>query len=119
MDNEQAYKAFWASFGLNAYDENTVPESASLPYITYEYVENGFDDGEIALTANLWDGGKSWGYLTKIVDNIKHAIGYGGVTLKTDEGYIWIKRRSPFAQRTADPNDNIRRIMLNISVEFF
>ena len=119
MDNEQAYKAFWASFGLNAYDKNTVPESASLPYITYEYAENGFDDGEIALTANLWDGGKSWGYLTKIVDNIKHAIGYGGVTLKTDEGYIWIKRRSPFAQRTADPNDNIRRIMLNISVEFF
>lgn len=119
MDNEQAYKAFWASFGLNSYDENTVPESASLPYITYEYAENDFDDGEIALTANLWDGGKSWGYLTKIVDNIKHAIGYGGITLKTDEGYIWIKRRSPFAQRTADPNDNIRRIMLNISVEFF
>lgn len=119
MDNEQAYKAFWASFGLNAYDENTVPESASLPYITYEYAENGFDDGEIALTANLWDGGKSWGYLTKIVDNIKHAIGYEGVTLRTDEGYIWIKRRSPFAQRTGDPNDNIRRIMINISVEFF
>lgn len=119
MDNEQAYKAFWASFGLNAFDENTVPESASLPYITYEYAENGFDDGEIALTANLWDGGKSWGYLTKIVDNIKHAIGYEGVTLRTDEGYIWIKRRSPFAQRTGDPNDNIRRIMINISVEFF
>lgn len=119
MDNEQAYKAFWASFGLNAYDENTVPESASLPYITYEYAENGFDDGEIALTANLWDGGKSWGYLTKIVDNIKHAIGYEGVTLRTDEGYIWIKRRSPFAQRTGDPNDNIRRIMINILVEFF
>lgn len=119
MDNEQAYKAFWASFGLNAYDENTVPESASLPYITYEYAENGFDDGEIALTANLWDGGKSWGYLTKIVNNIKHAIGYEGVTLRTDEGYIWIKRRSPFAQRTGDPNDNIRRIMINISVEFF
>ena len=44
MDNEQAYRAFWASFGLNAYDENTVPEDAELPYITYEYAENGFDD---------------------------------------------------------------------------
>lgn len=119
MLNEQEYKAFWNSFGLKAYDKNTVPDNANLPYITYEYAENGFDDGEIALTANLWDGGKSWEYISKIADNIKHAIGYGGVTIKTDEGYIWIKRRSPFAQRAADPNDNIRRIMLNLSVDFF
>lgn len=119
MLNEQEYNAFWNSFGLKAYDENTVPDNASLPYITYEYAENGFDDGEIALTANLWDGGKSWEYISKIADNIKHTIGYFGKIIRTDEGYIVINRRSPFAQRMSDPNDNIRRVLIGVSVEFY
>lgn len=119
MDNEQAYKAFWASFGLNAYDENTVPENAELPYITYEYAENGFDDGTIALSANIWDFGKSWNLISEKLDLIKHTIGYFGKIIRTDEGYIVINRRSPFAQRMSDPNDNIRRVLIGVSVDFY
>ena len=36
MDKAQALHSFWSGFGLTAYDENTVPDGAQLPYITYE-----------------------------------------------------------------------------------
>ena len=36
-----------------------------------------------------------------------------------DEGYLWIKRGNPFAQRMSDENDGIRRIYINIELEYF
>ena len=35
MDKYQAINEFWNRFGVMAYDENTVPDDAELPYITY------------------------------------------------------------------------------------
>ena len=31
MDKFQAQQSFWSSFGLTAYDENTVPDDAEYP----------------------------------------------------------------------------------------
>lgn len=123
MDKAQALHAFWSSFGLPAYDENTVPDDAKLPYITYEVATASFDDGDVALTANLWYFGeaifgKSWADISRKADEIARNIGFGGKTIKTDTGYVWIKRRTPFAQRMSENDDNIRRIFLGISAEF-
>lgn len=118
MDKAQVIHSFWASFGLPAYDENTVPDNAELPYITYEVATSSFGDGDVSLTANLWYFGKSWADISRKADEISWAIGDGGVTLKTDTGYVWIKRRTPFAQRMSDTNEQIRRILLGISAEY-
>lgn len=126
-DKAQALHSFWSSFGIPAYDENTVPDNAPDKYITYEIATASFGDGDIALAANIWDIGdpskntdtsKSWAYVTKKSDEISLYLGEGGKTIKTDTGYIWIKRRSPFAQRMKDTNENSRRILLGISAEF-
>lgn len=119
MDRWQALHNFWRSFGIPAYDENTVPEGEKMPYITYELATGSFNDGDVPLTASIWYFDKGWGDISRKADEISEYIGFGGVTLPTDTGYLWIKRRTPFAQRMSDTNDNIRRVLLSISVEYF
>ena len=118
MDNAQAIHSFWSSFGLTAYDENTVPDNADLPRITYSLSKAYFDE-PVMLSASLWYKSTSWAEITQKAAQIGEAIGLGGKVLKTDDGYIWLKRGVPFAQRMSDEDDTIRRIYLNIEVEHF
>ena len=117
MDKSQAINRFWNSFGIKAYDENTVPEDAVYPRITYDVSVSGFDSG-IPLSASLWYFSKSWENITKKADEIGSDIGEGGKTIKYDNGMLWIKRREPFYQRMSDPDENIRRILFSVEVEF-
>jgi len=118
MDKAQALYNFWAGFSLPAYDESVVPEDAPFPRVTYETNTDSFGT-EIALTASLWYKSTSWAEITRKAAEISHYIGMGGKIINIDGGALWIKRASPFAQRFADENDSIRRIVLNISAEFF
>ena len=118
MDNAQAIHSFWSSFGLTAYDENTVPDNADLPRITYSVSQAYFDE-PVMISASIWYRSTSWSQITATADQIGQRIGYGGKVLKTDDGYIWLKRGVPFAQRMADEDDSIRRIYLNIEAEYF
>lgn len=118
MDKEQALYSFWSGFNLPAYDETIAPEDATFPRITYETSTDSFGT-EIALTASLWYYSTSWADITKKAHEISAFIGMGGKVIKTNDGAIWIKRGTPFAQRMADSNDSLRRIVLNISAEFF
>ena len=119
MDKSQSIDSFWSSFNIPAYDEYTTPDKASLPYLTYEMASDDFYGGNVALTGNLWYKGKSWKEISEKADEIASYIGLGGVIVETDGGAIWIKKGTPFARRMEEPtNDNIRRIVLNIMVEF-
>ena len=120
MTKEQALTKFWESFGLAAYDENSVPSGEnkpSYPYITYNVITGSFGS-DISLTASLWYKSSSWAAITNKADEISRAISLGGVILTYDDGAIWIKRGDSFAQRMDDPNDSIRRIYLNINAEY-
>ena len=121
MDKAQALQEFWSSFGLLAFDElSAYDESISLPnnYITYEVQTANFGD-PIALTASLWYRSTSWAAISKKVDEIANYIGYGGRILDLgDDSYLWIKLGTPFSQRMAVEDDSIRRIVLNIEVDF-
>lgn len=69
MDRAQAIHSFWNSFGLKAYDENTVPDNAKLPYITYEVAVSSFDDGDTPLAEDEYvDYGEQKIY--KYIDNV-------------------------------------------------
>ena len=119
MTKAAAIYQFWSSFGLTAYEENTVPEDAVFPYITYQLVTDSFDR-EAAVTASLWYRGESWTAINAKTEEISAHIGLGGKIIKCDGGRIWIKRGKPFAQNMGDESDDlIKRKYLNLTFEFF
>ena len=119
MTKAAAIYQFWSGFGLTAYEENTVPEDAAFPYITYQLVTDSFDR-EVAATASLWYRGESWAAINAKTEEISVHIGLGGKIIKCDGGRIWIKRGQPFAQNMGDESDDlIKRKYLNLTFEFF
>ena len=118
MTKAAAIYQFWLSFGLTAYEENTVPTDAAFPYVTYQLVTDSFDR-EVAATASLWYRGESWTAINAKTEEISAYIGLGGKIIKCDGGRIWIKRGQPFAQNMGDENDDlIKRKYLNLTFEF-
>ena len=118
MNKMQALHAFWSGFKLKAYDETSVPDSAELPYITYEATSDSFDS-KIPQTASIWYRSSSWASITEKEQEIADYIGRGGRMIAYDDGAMWICRATPWAQRMSDPSDEmIRRIVLNIEIEF-
>lgn len=118
MDKFQTLHTFWSSFGLPAYDENTVPDNAVLPYITYEVQSSNFGNS-VALTASLWYRDTGWAKITAKQEQIADFIGRGGRQIAYDNGSMWIQMGTPFAQRMGEQDDDtIRRIVMNITAEF-
>lgn len=120
MDKWQKINAFWNSFGWKAYDEQTVPDDAQLPYITYSLAVDNLDT-VVTMAASLWDRSTSWERVSKKADSISEVlIAMHPPTLTVDGGRIYITPGTPFAQRMSDTNDAmIRRVYLNIEVEYF
>ena len=120
QNKSQAVYDFWSGFGWPAYDENTVPDDAALPYITFETSTNGFDDGTLSLSASLWSRSMSWATVEEKAAEIASYVGEGGVLVPYPNGALWVYRGSPFTQRLEEPgDDSLRRIVLSVSVEFF
>lgn len=117
MNKAQALNSFWNGFDLKAYDENSVPDGAQLPYITYESVDGEFNR-RIAATASIWCRSSSWEEITLKEMEIADRIGLGGILVPYDGGSIWICKGAPWAQRMSDTDDTIRRIVLNVELEF-
>lgn len=121
MDKEQALHQFWSSFGLTAYDENTVPDNALTTnngkYLTYNVATASLEE-PTPLYANLWYKSSSWADITVKANEIAGAIGRGGTIVPFDGGKIWICRGTPFSQRMPDDDDTIRRIYINVMAEY-
>lgn len=116
MDKQQAIHSFWSSFGITAYDENSVPDTAKMPYITYNVSTGDFGD-TVVMSASVWYRANSWTYLDLMANRISSYIGYGGITIPIDNGMIWIKRSSPFSQRMSDDGE-VKRTLLTIAAEY-
>ena len=126
MTKAAAIYQFWNSFGIKAYEENTVidadeegnPVEPTFPYITYQLVTDSFDR-EVAATASLWYRGESWTAINAKTEEIAQHIGLGGKIIKCDGGRIWIKKGQPFAQNMGDESDDlIKRKYFNLTFEF-
>lgn len=121
MDKAQALHSFWSSFSLPAYDEASVPsgdDTPQFPYITYTVATDALD-GSLPLVASLWYKSTSWRDITLKSEEIARRIETMERPIPIDNGYLWIVRGTPFAQRMTEPDDNtIRRILLNIVAEF-
>ena len=116
-DKWTAIHTLWNSFGLTAYDENTVPDNATLPYITYSASVGDLDEA-VYLTASIWYRSNSWAEVSQKAEEIGNLIG-GGYGVGYDNGRLWVTKAVPFAQRLADVSDSmIRRVVLQITGEF-
>lgn len=119
MNKEQAIQKLWSSFGIPAYDEQTVPDNAKMPYITYQVATDSIDQ-IVNLSASIWYRSSSWKDVSNKCDEIaRYLAEQGFAKIELDNGYVWFVKGTPFAQRMSDPEDDmIRRIYLNVQAEF-
>lgn len=118
MNKAQAINSFWNSFGIPAYENTTVnDERVGDLYITYEVVTDSLDHA-VPMSASIWHkNSTSWKSISDKAEEISDAL----VQVKSiplDEGYLYITRGQPFAQRVADEDETVRRIYINIMAEF-
>ena len=121
MDRYEAQYAFWSSFGVPAYEENTVPDEDDItfPYITYEAVSSPWE-GDALISASIWTRSTSWLQADTLADAVETALKDGGQILHYDGGIIWMTAESPFAQNMGDPEDDrIRRKLLSCTLHFY
>ena len=104
---------------MTSYAASAVPDDATLPYLTYELITSAWNGGEVGLTVNMWFRTTSEKEPNEAVDKLSKAIGLGGVQLSCDEGVIWLKRGSPWAQSLTDETDKtIKRRYINVTAEY-
>lgn len=119
MDKAQALHAFWSSFGLPAYDDSVVlDDGATMPYITYNVATDSLEN-VLSLNASLWYRSTSWEAISQKAESIAQYIAHmNPPAVAIEGGRMYVTKGTPFAQRMSDENPMIRRIVLNINVEF-
>ena len=118
MTKNKALFAWFNEF-MPFYRASAVPDDVVMPYGTYEYIDSAFDAGEVGLTVNLFFRTESEAIPDEAAQDLSKRIGYSGVTIPCDEGYIWLKRGSPFCQSLTYENDPaIKRRYINITAEY-
>ena len=121
-DKQQALSAFWNGFDWKAYDESTVPDNAlalnNNRYMTYQSGSDAFD-GEMLLSASTWHRSNSWEASDAQIEKISKYIETEMPTaIPIKNGLMKIRRGNPFAQRQSDDNTELRRYLINYTVEF-
>lgn len=116
----QALYRFWHSFGLEAYDSTVVlSEGAHMPYITYT-VETDSIDNTLVMSGSLWYRSMSWEDISLKTDEISRYItNMNPPAVEIEGGRMYVTKGRPFSQRMSDEDPYIRRMVLNIEVEFF
>lgn len=118
-DKWQTLHDFWSSFDIPAYDTASVPDDATMPYITYTAVTAPFEEVAL-LTADIWYRSTAWNGVSNKADEIGAELGIGTlISLQDGKQYIYLVQGSPFAQRMEDEDDTVKRVRLNVMGEFF
>lgn len=112
----KALKAFYSSFGIPAYTEDSVPDTAELPYITYTAVESGVFSSATH-QARVWYPGTGYAAVNAKADEITKAIG-PGKKLKAGKGFLFLFPGTPLCQmQPAD--DKTRIVYINLEIRCY
>lgn len=131
MNKQQALNAFWSGFGVLAFEENSVPDDeaiqalidageapAKFPYITYQVITDELGH-PVFPTASIYDRSSSWEKADTLANTIGARIKSMN-TIRLDNGRMFITKGNPFSQHMDEEGDRaIRRIILNLGIEFF
>ena len=120
MTPEAAIQAYLGEFGMPAYAAAATPHDASFPYITYDLVVGDWDGGEVNVPVNLWYRTDSEAEPNAKVREIASSLGLGGLTIRCDGGFLWLKKGSPWAQavRVEGEDEKVKRRYININIEY-
>lgn len=113
---------FWSQFGVPAYADDMVPDTAVLPYIRYS-VSKGIAMDSSILTAFNYHSRRLMGNVERaeLSDQIAKAIPEKGVKLPLDNGgFIVLYRNSDFQTLYQDPEDlDVIGIRTSVEVRFY
>ena len=125
MTPEAAIYQFLSSFGIPAYATASVPDQddpawQGFPYISYDLVLGEWGQPEQNLPVNVWYRTESESAPNAKVREMYERIGLGGVCLPCDNGMLWVKRGSPWAQamEIEGEDEMVKRRYVNINIEY-
>lgn len=117
---EAAIYKFMNGFGIPAMPSSSVPHDQQFPYITYDLALGEWLGGDVNMPVNVWYKTESEALPNAKVRDIYEEIGMSGVTVACDNGLLWVKRGSPWAQAVSidGENEGVKRRYVNINIEF-
>ena len=119
MTKEQALHKFFNSFDIIGYRNTSVPDDVIFPFMTYDAPISSFEEDPVSITVNLYFYTDSEAIPDAKAEEIRKAIGMGGVLLNCEGGAIWLKWGAPWCQSLVDEtNRNIKRRYINITAEY-
>lgn len=114
----QALDTYLNGFGLDAYAEDTVPDDAQLPYITYRPVDPEWHQKAL-FYIRVWYRSTSNAQVLEKADQITGDIGEAK-RLPFDGGLVVIWPESPKVQIMVDPNDRaVRYAYISLSINSY
>ena len=120
LNRWQAQYTFWSSFGLPAYEQNSVPDARDItyPYITYEVVgappiSNTF------INVSIWTRSSSPRIAMSIADKIFERFKSGEAEIKYNGGGFFMTPEDNFIQIMDDNSDkSIKRAILSLVIHW-
>lgn len=110
-----ALKTFFSGFDLPAYTEDTIPDDAQLPYITYPASIPEWNQ-KASMYAQVWYRTTTNTPVVRKADQITAAIGEG-LRIALPDGYLVIWPESPLVQILVD--EDTRRAYINLSINAY
>lgn len=107
-----------STLGIACYAASSVPDDAEMPYATYEWADGAVDDGDVPIALDIWHRTESEAAPNRSVEKLAKSLELSGRTLRCDDGMLWVKRGSPFAQAVPDDDNSVKRRYVNLLIEF-
>ena len=117
MNKYEALCNFYNSFGIPAYEEFSVSEKATMPYIRYEVITSSFDSENTALSLQIYYKSETLTKIDAMTEKLSESL-RNGKTLKCDEGFIVLYRGEPFAQNVESGDKSVKCKYINITADF-
>jgi hypothetical protein len=123
LGKEAAIFGFFSSFGVQAFEQNSVPDGKDrpeYPYITYELKTGRFSEYDTSVIFSIWDDNNSIERLIGIAKSIASYLGRMGKVIKIDDGYILIMADNPFCEIGADEAiKTVKRARCSLKMRFY
>ena len=114
-DVATALYEFWNTFGVDAYPEDTIPDEAKPPYLTYEITIPEWY-GMATYNVKIWTKSTSFKQVVFLADSISKAIGDGKRIPVKNGGNIWLFKDENFFQIMPSEDINQKNAYLSMII---
>ena len=115
LNTAAALKTFFSGFRIPAYTLESVPETVSLPYITYPLIQPEWNE-QTSYYCQAWYPKNRLADLLAKADEIAAAVGPSGYKIEVPGGWMVIYPSTPLIQILTDEHTQSAYIGLAINV---